>query len=208
MSRVQVVEYDPEWPGIFERVRSYVWPAVSDIALSVEHVGSTAVAGMSAKPVIDACIVVASRNDVSVCVDRLASIGYVHRGNLGVPDRQAFRRPDQLPRHHLYLSPRDSLSLKNHLGLRDYLRSHPKTAQEYGELKTSLARRFPSNIDRYLVGKTELILRILGEIGLKEDELAQIRRINQMDNVVRPNPALQPPGPRAAGESSTMRGSS
>ncbi len=194
MNRVQVVDYDTEWPEIFERVRSYVWPAVGDIALNVEHVGSTAVQGLRAKPVIDACIVVASREQVEVCIERLANIGYLHKGNLGVPDREAFRRPEQLPRHHLYLSPRDSLSLKNHLGLRDYLRSHPEAAREYGELKALLAFRFPKDIDSYIVGKTEFILSILGRIGLSEDELAEIRRINQMDNVVRPNPALQPPG--------------
>jgi GrpB-like predicted nucleotidyltransferase (UPF0157 family) len=194
MKKVQVVEYNPEWPETFERVRSYVWPAVADVALNVEHVGSTSVQGLSAKPVIDVCIVVASRKEVVPCIERLGKIGYVHQGILGVPDRDAFRGPDHLPRHNLYLSPRDSLSLKNHLGLRDYLRSHPDAAREYGELKASLATRFPTDIDSYIVGKTEFILRILGEIGLSEDEIAAIRRINQMDNVARPDPALQPPG--------------
>ena len=106
MSRVQVVDYDPEWPAVFERVQSYVWPAVSDISLNVEHVGSTSVPGLRAKPVIDACIVVASSSEVPVCIERLASIGYIHRGNLGVPEREAFRHaPDELPRHHLYVDP-------------------------------------------------------------------------------------------------------
>jgi GrpB-like predicted nucleotidyltransferase (UPF0157 family) len=148
---------------------------------------------LRAKPVIDICIVVASREEVLPCIERLGTIGYVHQGNLGVPDREAFRRPDHLPRHHLYLSPCASLSLKNHLGLRDYLRSHPDAAQEYGELKASLATRFPADIDSYIVGKTEFILRILGEIGLNKDELTEIRRINQMDNVVRVEDGLFPP---------------
>lgn len=187
MKPVRVVAYDPEWPRIFERIRSYVWPAVRDIAIDVEHVGSTSVPGLSAKPVIDACIVVQSSREVPACIERLAGIDYVHRGNLGVPEREAFRRPDHLPRHHLYLSPRESLSLKNHLGFRDYLRSHPDAAREYGALKASLARRFPEDIDRYIVGKTDFVLRILGEIGLSETELAAIRRINQLDNVVRPS---------------------
>ena len=190
MNRVDVVAYDPEWPQIFERIRSYVWPAVRGVAIDVEHVGSTSVPGLRAKPVIDACIVAATSGDIQACIERLASIGYVHRGNLGVPEREAFRRPDELPRHHLYLSPRDSLSLKNHLGFRDYLRSHPEAAREYGELKASLARRFPEDIDSYIVGKTDFVLRILGEIGLSETELAAIRRINQIDNVVRPNGEL------------------
>jgi GrpB-like predicted nucleotidyltransferase (UPF0157 family) len=173
---------------------------VSDIALTVEHVGSTAVEGLSAKPVIDTCIVVASRADVPACIERLARIGYIHRGDLGVPDREAFRPPDQLPRHHLYLSPSASLSLKNHLGLRDYLRSHPEAAQEYGALKTSLARRFPTDIDSYIVGKAEFILRILGEVGLNYEELVEIKRINQQDNPGRPNHSMQRTAPRAAAD--------
>lgn len=187
MNRVHVVAHDPEWPQVFERIRSYVWPAVRDVAIDVEHVGSTAVPGLMAKPVIDACVLVASNGDVQAGIERLARIGYVHRGTLGVPEREAFRGPAELPRHHLYLSPRASLSVKNHLGFRDYLRSHPEAAREYGELKASLARRFPADIDSYIVGKTDFILRILGEIGLSELELAAIRRINQMDNVVRPD---------------------
>ncbi len=186
MKRVQVVEYDPEWPVIFERVRAYAWPAVRDVALAVEHVGSTAVEGLKAKPVIDACIVVAAKKDVPTCIERLARIGYVHRGDLGVPGRESFRPPDRLPRHHLYLSPSDSLSLRNHLGLRDYLRVHPEAAREYGELKSKLARRFPEDMGRYIRGKTAFILRVLAESGLTEDELAEIRRINRMGNVVRP----------------------
>lgn len=192
MSRVHVVEYDPEWARTFERIRSIVWPAVQDVAIGVEHVGSTAVPGLMAKPVIDACIVVASSGEIQECIDRLASIGYVHRGNLGVPDREAFRQPEELPKHHLYLSPRESLSLKNHLGFRDYLRSHPEAAREYGELKAGLARRFPTNMDSYIDGKTTFVLRILAENGLSETELAVIRSINQMDSTVRPGSARQP----------------
>lgn len=192
MNRVQVVEYDPEWPRVFERIRSYVWPAVRDVALELEHVGSTAVVGLKAKPIIDACIVVGSTKDIPACIERLARIGYVHKGDLGVPGREAFGRPDHLPRHHLYLSARDSLSLKNHLGLRDYLRSHPEAAREYGELKALLASRHPTDIDSYLVGKSEFILHILGKIGFGEDELTEIRRINEMPNLLRPNSTSPP----------------
>jgi GrpB-like predicted nucleotidyltransferase (UPF0157 family) len=194
MNRVQVVTYDPAWPDLFERVRAYVWPAVRDVARGVEHVGSTAVPGLSAKPVIDACIVVESRRDVSACIARLGTIGYEHKGDLGVPDREAFSRPAELPRHHLYLSPRDSLSLRNHLGLRDYLRAHPVAARQYGELKASLASRFPDDIDGYIAGKTEFILAILGKIGLTESEVDEIRRINRIKNLVRPTALPQPNG--------------
>lgn len=187
MSLVEVLPYDPEWRRSFERIHMLVWPAVCGIAVGVEHVGSTSVPGLPAKPIIDACIVVPSRSDVPVCIDALMNLGYAHRGNLGVPDREAFRAPevprgsDAFPRHHLYLSPRGCLSLKNQLGLRDYLRSHPEVAHEYGELKGSLARRFPDDINSYVAGKTDFILRILDAIGFRAEELAEIRRINQID---------------------------
>ena len=144
----------------------------------VDDVGSTAVPGLRAKPVIDACIVVASPRDIPYVVKALARIGYEHRGDLGVPGRDAFRHPPSMPKHHLYASPRGSLSLKNHLGLRDYLRAHPTAAKEYGDLKAALAAQFPDDIDAYVAGKTEFILGILGKIGLTGQELWEIRAIN------------------------------
>jgi GrpB-like predicted nucleotidyltransferase (UPF0157 family) len=186
MSRVVVKAYDPEWPRTFERIRAHVWPVVQHAAMSLEHVGSTSVPGLRAKPVIDACIVVASRRDIPYVVKALSKVGYVHRGDLGVPDREAFKHPAALPKHHLYASHRDSLSLKNHLGLRDYLRARPEAALEYGDLKEMLAKQFPEDVDSYIAGKTEFILGILRQIGFTDEELAAIRLINQPENLARP----------------------
>ena len=183
MPRVEVVAYNEEWPRIFEQIRSIVWPAVQHAALRMEHVGSTSVPGLKAKPVVDACIVVASTRDVPYVVKGLASVGYTHKGNLGVPDREAFGRPANMPRHHLYLSARDALSLRNHLGVRDYLRAHPDAAKEYGELKASLARQFPEDIDSYIAGKTNFILGVLRALGFKQHELFDIAAINSLDSL-------------------------
>jgi GrpB-like predicted nucleotidyltransferase (UPF0157 family) len=183
---VVVSAYDPEWPRTFERIRAHVWPAVQHAAMSMEHVGSTSVPGLRAKPVIDACIVVASRRDIPHVVKGLAKIGYVHRGDLGVPDREAFGHPATFAKHNLYASHRGSLSLKNHLGLRDYLRTNPEVALEYGDLKEKLAKRFPEDIDSYIAGKTEFIVGTLRQIGLTREELAAIRRINRPENLVPP----------------------
>jgi GrpB-like predicted nucleotidyltransferase (UPF0157 family) len=180
MSRVEVKEYDPEWPRMFERIRGHARPAVQHAAMSLEHVGSTSVPGLCAKPVIDACIVVASRRDIPHVVKALKRIGYLHRGDLGVPDREAFEQPASLPKHHLYASHRGSLSLKNHLCVRDYLRAQPEAALEYGDLKAMLAKRFPDDIDSYVAGKTEFILAILRQVGLTDSELATIEGINQL----------------------------
>ena len=75
MSRVEVSAYDPEWPRTFERIRAFVWPAVQHAAMSLEHVGSTSVPGLRAKPVVDACIVVASRRDIPHVVKALTKLG-------------------------------------------------------------------------------------------------------------------------------------
>ena len=179
MSRVQVVDYDSNWPEVFEQIYSLVWPTVKSVALSLEHVGGTAVPGLAAKPIIDACIVARFRADVPRIIELLGEIGYNHRGNLGVEDREAFSQPDGLPRHHLYLSPQGSLSLKNHLGLRDYLRTHPEKVREFSILKMRLAQQFPDDIDGYIDGKTDFVLGVLEEIGLAEDELAAIGNINR-----------------------------
>ncbi len=182
---VEVHAYHPEWPQTFERIRAYVWPAVQHAAMRIEHVGSTAVPGLCAKPVIDACIVVASRRDIPYIVKALTKVGYTHRGDLGVPERDAFAQPAELPRHHLYASPRHSLSLKNNLGVRDYLRAHPEEARAYGDLKQTLAAQFPDDIDSYIAGKTTFILGILKQIGLTDEELATIRGINRPVSISR-----------------------
>lgn len=185
MPPIEVKPHDPDWSRTFDQIRATVWPAVQHAAMALEHVGSTAVPGLQAKPVIDACIVVASPRDIPYVVKALATLGYVHRGELGVPDRAAFRPPASLPKHHLYASPRRSLSLKNQLGLRDYLRANPEAVREYGALKEELARQFPDDIDAYIAGKTDFILRILRTVGFSEEELAAIRAINQPDNLAR-----------------------
>jgi GrpB-like predicted nucleotidyltransferase (UPF0157 family) len=176
---IVVVDYDPSWPGAFERVHSTVWPVVRDIALGVEHVGSTAVPGLAAKPIIDVSVVVRSQSDVPAAIERLATVGYVHRGRLGIEGREAFESPDGLPAHHLYLCPRDSPALANHLAVRDHLRTHPDTAKEYGELKKQLAERFPHDSDGYVDGKTDLLLRILRAAGFPSRWLTDIERSNR-----------------------------
>jgi len=183
MQTIVVVDYDPDWPAAFERVRSRVWPVVSDIALAVEHVGSTSVPALAAKPVIDISVVVRGKADVPVAIERLATLGYVHRGNLGIEGREAFKNPapslDPLPAHNLYLCPRDSPALLNHLAVRDYLRTHPDAAAEYGDLKKRLAELYPNDIDSYIDGKTDMLLRILRTAGFPAEQIQEIERANR-----------------------------
>lgn len=165
MRTIVVVDYDPSWPAAFEQVRARVWPAVSDIATSIEHVGSTAVPGLAAKPIIDVSVVVPSDQEIPLAILRLAALGYVHRGTLGVPQREAFDSPEGPPEHHLYLCPSASIGLANHLAVRDSLRADLDAAREYGALKKRLADRFPHDIKSYVDGKTDFLLSLLQASG-------------------------------------------
>ena len=180
---IVVVDYDPKWPEIFEELRSTIWSSVRGLATAVEHVGSTSVPGLAAKPIIDISVVVPAESDVPAAIERLSTLGYVHRGNLGVAGREAFNSPSASPSHHLYLCPGDSLALANHLAVRDYLRTHPDVASEYGRLKKELAARFAEDIDGYVDGKTDMIVRILKVAGFRGDALEAIERINRVNRI-------------------------
>src|SRR5512145_273306 len=112
---VVIVDYDPSWPDVFEDLRARLLRALGDLVMAIEHVGSTAVPGLAAKPIIDIDVVIPSVSDLPAAIQRLAEIGYAHRGDLGVPGREAFSQPADLPRHHLYVCTIRSVELLRHL---------------------------------------------------------------------------------------------
>lgn len=179
MKTVVVVEYDAEWPRRFEELRARVWPVVAEVADRIEHVGSTSVPGLAAKPIIDMTIVVAARGEVPLAIERLATLGYRHRGNLGIEDREAFDNPADLPTHNLYVCPEGTIGLVNQVTVRDSLRADADASRRYGELKKRLAAEFPHDIERYVFGKTDFILDVLRRAGLSATQLAAIDRVNR-----------------------------
>jgi GrpB-like predicted nucleotidyltransferase (UPF0157 family) len=162
-TEIIVSDYDPAWPEWFERVCGTVWPAVSDIALRIDHVGSTSVPGLAAKPIIDMDIVVASDEDVQPVVERLASIGYRWRGDLGVEGRQAFKPVEEegLPRHHLYLVVEGSKAHLDHVLLRDLLREDPDARADYAVLKRTNVTAAAGDMDVYIAAKAALVAELL-----------------------------------------------
>ena len=178
-ARIQVVDYNPEWPDYFSQLRDRIWPFVRDIAFAIEHVGSTAVPGLSAKPIIDLDIVIPLRTDVPSVVTRLGQLGYKHLGNLGIADRAAFSTAENRPAHNLYVCPQDSVALRNHITLRDHLRTHRSDVAAYSSLKKRLAEQHPQDIDLYVAGKTDFILSILAQYDFSADRLDSIRRSNR-----------------------------
>jgi len=158
MDPVEVVEYDPAWPAQFDEIAARVRAAFLGAPLvSVEHVGSTSVEGLAAKPVIDLNVIVPTRADLPVAIARLATLGYVHEGDKGVPGREAFLWPPGTARHHLYACAEDNAEHKRHIAFRDYLRTRPDEARQYETLKRDLAARFRDNRLAYNDGKTDFV---------------------------------------------------
>jgi GrpB-like predicted nucleotidyltransferase (UPF0157 family) len=157
---VIVLDYDPNWPGLFQSLRKRIAEALGNLAAAIEHVGSTAVPDLAAKPVIDIDVLLASATMLPAAIERLASLGYVHEGNLGIPEREAFLAPANDPPHHLYVCPPGSSEFRRHVAFRDYLRAHPKDAKLYGNLKTALAERFREDRSAYIAAKREFVAEL------------------------------------------------
>ncbi len=166
--RVVVLPYDEQWKKDFLNIKAELAEALGQLATAIEHVGSTSVEGLSAKPVIDIDVVIRDHTLLEDVISALWKIGYQHEGDLGITGREAFRYDgkEHMRKHHLYVCPSDSPELKRHIAFRDYLRTHPDAAREYGRIKEEGARRYPDDIDRYIEYKSPFIERIYAEIGM------------------------------------------
>ena len=161
-SKVIVMPYDKEWQTDFEKIKNELENAIGDMVIAIEHVGSTSVQGMSAKPCIDIDVVIKDYSVFDILVNRLADIGYIHEGDLGIKDREAFKYTDKphLQTHHLYVCPQYSAELHRHITFRDYLRTHPEAANEYSKVKEKAAQLFPDDIDSYIEFKSPCIAKL------------------------------------------------
>jgi GrpB-like predicted nucleotidyltransferase (UPF0157 family) len=160
-SRIIIEHYDPLWPQRFETLRSRIAGTLGDMATAIEHIGSTAVPGLAAKPIIDIDVLLQSSTDLPLVISRLASLGYEHRGNLGIPGREAFRTPPNDFPHHLYVCPPDSPEYRRHIAVRDHLRTHPEDASAYAVLKRNLARTLGDRREAYNEAKSEFVANIV-----------------------------------------------
>ncbi|MEH1957581.1 MAG: GrpB family protein [Nostoc sp.] len=165
--QIIIFDYDTHWAILFGKLRVTVAEVLGDLALAIEHVGSTSVPGLPAKPIIDMDVVVETSAQIPKVSERLATLGYVYEGDKGIKGREAFVCPPNKARHHLYVCPRDSEALKFHLLFRDYLLKHSNEAQRYGCLKRELALKFTNDIEAYTNGKTAYIQMII-ERALKD----------------------------------------
>ena len=165
---VVVLPYDEQWKQEFLQIRNELTNALGQLVVEIEHVGSTSVQGLSAKPIIDIDIVIQDCTALDGVIAALGKIGYQHEGNLGIVGREAFKYDgkEHLCKHHLYVCPEDSPELKRHIAFRNYLQTHPDAVQEYSRIKEEGAKLYPTDIDRYIEHKSPFIEKIYAEIGI------------------------------------------
>ena len=167
---IEVVPYDQKWPLEFQKIVDSLPLEIGKDIQTIEHVGSTSVEGLYAKPIIDLDIVLCRQEDMKAVSAKLAGAGYIDEGDLGIEGREAFRyegKPE-LMSHHLYVCPPDSEELHRHLAFRDYLRTHKDAAEEYADIKKQAASLFPDDIDGYIACKGAFIEKIYS-ICLQEE---------------------------------------
>ncbi len=167
--KVVVLPYDRAWKTAFKAIKLEIEAALGDLSLGIEHVGSTAVEGLSAKPCIDIDVIIEDYTVFDQVVQKLATIGYIHEGDLGIRHREAFRYTEKphLMKHHLYVCPRYSRELHRHITFRDFLRRNPQAAKYYGQVKKEAARRYPDDIEKYMHYKSACVGQLYEQCGLK-----------------------------------------
>ncbi|MFZ5967087.1 MAG: GrpB family protein [Bacillota bacterium] len=167
--RVIVIPYDPKWKNEFQKIRSYLEKALGNSILAIEHVGSTSVEGLSAKPIIDIDVIIESYDKFEDVKSHLKDLGYYHEGDLDIKDREAFayNEKHEFMTHHLYVCPRNSEELKRHIVFRDYLRAHKEDREKYSAIKLQAAIKYPTDIDRYIEAKSPCDAEIYKKCGLK-----------------------------------------
>ena len=167
--KVMVLPYDRAWKTAKKKIKEELDQAIGDLILGIEHVGSTSVEGMSAKPCIDIDVIIQDYSVFDAVVSRLEAVGYLHEGDLGIKDREAFQYSNKphLQTHHLYVCPQYSEELHRHITFRDFLRSHPEAAKTYSSVKETAAQLFPEDIEQYIAYKSPCIEELYALCGLK-----------------------------------------
>ncbi len=188
MNTIEVIPYKPQWAEQFQVLKVIYMERLQALQPRIEHVGSTAVPGLPAKPILDIDIIISSAAQLPVVTSALESLGYTFRGDLGIKDRYAYGitsafTPDTgdqtlRPQHHLYCIIDGSVSLRNHLLVRDTLRADAQLREAYGHLKQTLAAQV-DNIDDYVEGKSAFIGKILLQGGIDMNDVADIEEQNR-----------------------------
>lgn len=182
--------YNPAWKSAFGNIKEALEGILSNIGpVNIQHVGSTAIPGLWAKPILDIDIIIENIKQLHPITAALEQAGYLHKGEQGVPGRFAFRQSSPLTpqsssaethwqAHHLYVCLLPSPALKNHLVFRDALLKNPQWVEAYNALKKSLTHKTGISRQEYSIQKTAFIISVLAREGFSEAELQEIKKAN------------------------------
>ena len=150
--------HSPDWAAAFRDEAERLRAALGEEVVAVHHVGSTAIPGIKAKPIIDVLLEAREVERLDDFGLEMTALGYEARGEFGIPGRRFFVKHTEGRRtHHIHAFTTGNPELERHLAFRDFMISHPKEAAAYGRLKEDLARRFPTDIEAYMDGKDAFI---------------------------------------------------
>ena len=183
-----LLPYNPEWKDEFDKLKSFFTESIGEYIIGVEHIGSTSIEGLIAKPIIDLDIVIDSYDVFPEIVSKLGELGFVHRGDLGIKDREAFKRKadDEFMNYHMYVCPKDSKAHLEHIKFRDYLRTNSNVTEAYALLKKKAIEDCEGNRETYTNLKSDFVNGVLKEPDCPELLIAgdriNIRRANIKDS--------------------------
>ncbi len=160
MRKVTVTDYQTEWKQQFKKAAEEIKTIFGEECVEIHHIGSTSIEGMAAKPVIDLMPVVHKIEAVDGMTVAMEQLGYESKGENGLPGRRYFQRGGDERTHHVHIYAEGNPEIGRHLAFRNYLREHPRQAEEYGILKKKLANDYPYDIEKYIAGKEHLVARI------------------------------------------------
>ncbi|MFY7652073.1 MAG: GrpB family protein [Chitinophagaceae bacterium] len=183
---IDLQPYNADWKKSFEQLSAYLNKQIANV--TIVHIGSTAIEGMMAKPILDLDIIIPSINEIQPITFQLEQLGYLAKGNQGIEGRFAFKQVTTavpihatinywMP-HHLYVCVQNSLALQNHLMFKEALTKNETLKKDYINLKCNLIYNQRVSRKQYAMAKTNFIVSVLRNAGMNEDDLEQIRLAN------------------------------
>ena len=172
---LHLVEHQPEWAALFDEEKTRLSAAIGRHILDIQHIGSTSIPGLPAKPILDIAVGVEKFETAAVCIPLLEPLGYLYRGEHGIPRRHYFVKrahavsgdhavQGQPRTHHLHMLEIDSQGWRDHLLFRDTLRRDAALAAEYTNFKRQIASQFKDDREAYQTAKDKVVSRLLERV--------------------------------------------
>ena len=157
MRKIEVVDYNPMWPEIFAKEHDVLRITLDSVAVAIHHIGSTSVPGLAAKPIIDILVEVTSLDAIDALNQGMEDLGYKPKGEFGIVGRRFFQKGDDMRTHHIHAFITGDQNIARHLAFRDYLRANQVIANEYAELKRSIAQNCNNDSQKYCDDKDSFV---------------------------------------------------